>query len=594
MREISNNLPSSLSHPMSLKFANSPGLLPKFPMFFVVIAALVGVFAAVPPVAAQTPLRFAVVGDFGDAPQNTRDGGVAAVANLALGTTSLVPGWTAPDLILTVGDNNYAASGSGSGWNTNIGAFYGTYIEDPTPGSVDERTAGTNNNKFFPATGNHDWDIGIASYEDYFVLPTNPSGNEQYYDFVRGPVHFFVVDSDVRQADGNTSASLQAQRLQAGLADSTSTWNMVFLHHPPYSSGASHGNTPALQWNFGAWGADAVFAGHEHSYERSSVGGVPYIVTGNGGHDLDPFKSTPNQESRVRFNGDYGATLIEADSSVVSIKHYTRSGQLVDSFNLGAANPVTTTATFQEGAGYTGAVDTFLLQASPTANQGAATSLKVDLQDSGSNSAAQSLVRFNGIFGNGLGQVPLDATIVSATLELNSTNAMADATNDAIPDGATLHRLLIDWNTSNLNSTWADWGDGAGGANALGGIQLDGSEALAGIEARVHTPEVGRTIFDITASLLAWQNDPSMNFGWVLMPRSTDGWDFDSAEGTFHPLLTINYVAVPEPATGLLAVIAGALLVCCVRRHRHQAADGIGRRGTLIGPPKAVAHSPGR
>ena len=27
-------------------------------------------------------------------------------------------------------------------------------------------------------------------------------GNERYYDFVQGPVHFFVIDSDQNEPDG--------------------------------------------------------------------------------------------------------------------------------------------------------------------------------------------------------------------------------------------------------------------------------------------------------------------------------------------------------------------------------------------------------
>ncbi len=54
------------------------------------------------------------------------------------------------------------------------------YIGDYGP-SADE-------NRFWPALGNHDWDTGtVQPYLDYFTLP----GNGRYYDLEKGPVHFF-------------------------------------------------------------------------------------------------------------------------------------------------------------------------------------------------------------------------------------------------------------------------------------------------------------------------------------------------------------------------------------------------------------------
>ncbi len=87
---------------------------------------------------------------------------------------------------------------------------------------------------FFPTLGNHDWYTNDAQpYLDYFTLP----GNERYYDFVWGPVHFFALDSDEHEPDGVNAGSAQAAWLQQGLAASTSPWNIVYTHYPPYSSG---------------------------------------------------------------------------------------------------------------------------------------------------------------------------------------------------------------------------------------------------------------------------------------------------------------------------------------------------------------------
>src|SRR5918912_3949050 len=87
---------------------------------------------------------------------------------------------------------------------------------------------GATTNKFWPCLGNHDWGESWPStnqsqpYLSYFTLPNN----ERYYDYVKGPVHFFVLDSDYNEPDGNTSTSIQAQWLKKKLALATEPWKV--------------------------------------------------------------------------------------------------------------------------------------------------------------------------------------------------------------------------------------------------------------------------------------------------------------------------------------------------------------------------------
>ena len=209
--------------------------------------------------------RFAVIGDYGSAGQPE-----SSVA-------SLVKSWN-PDFIITTGDNNYPNGGT-STIDANIGQYYRQYIY-PYQGIYG---TGSTVNNFYPSLGNHDWLITTGGlpkpYLDYFSLP----GNERYYEFVRGPVHFFVLDSDPSEPHGTTSNSTQGQWLQAALSASTKSWNVVYLHHSPYSSGP-HGSNTTLQWPYQAWGADIVLSGHDHDYERLFVNDFPYIVNGLGGY----------------------------------------------------------------------------------------------------------------------------------------------------------------------------------------------------------------------------------------------------------------------------------------------------------------------
>jgi hypothetical protein len=254
-------------------------------------------------------LRFAVIGDFGYEGQAAAD--VAA----------LVRGWE-PDLIITTGDNNYP-NGAASTIDGNIGRYYAPFIA-PYAGA---HGPGAAQNMFFPSLGNHDWEAPEAQpYVDFFTLP----GNERYYDFAAGPVHFFALDSDQREPDGITADSRQAAWLRDRLPRSGEAWRIVYLHHPPYSSG-DHGNTPETQWPYEEWGATAVLAGHEHSYERLQVAGIPYFVNGLGGAQWYGFRDLM-PESRARVTGVHGAMLVEASDYVITYRFYTTDGVQMDTF----------------------------------------------------------------------------------------------------------------------------------------------------------------------------------------------------------------------------------------------------------------------
>jgi hypothetical protein len=260
-------------------------------------------------------IRFAVIGDYGKAGANE-----AAVAEM-------VESWN-PDFIITTGDNNYS-SGEAETIDQNIGQYYHSFIH-PYVGSYGE---GAETNRFFPSLGNHDWETDDAQpYLDYFTLP----GNERYYDFVGGPVHFFALSADYNEPDGISSTSAQAEWLQVGLQESSSSWQIVYMHLPPYSS-ATHGSTAVMQWPYREWGADAVISGHDHTYERIIVDGLPYFVNGLGGNSIYNFEE-PVPGSDMRYNRSFGAMLVEADEQSMTFEFYSvfEGGTLIDSYTIRA------------------------------------------------------------------------------------------------------------------------------------------------------------------------------------------------------------------------------------------------------------------
>ncbi len=264
------------------------------------------------PADCVSDVRFAVIGDFGSAGQPEKD-----VANL-------IDSWSI-DFVVTLGDNNYP-DGEAATIDANIGQYYHDYIY-PYQG---EYGAGGGENRFLPTLGNHDWRTeSLQPHYDYFTLP----GNERYYEVGWGAVDLFVVDSDPHEPDGVTADSIQGRWLRAALQNSDAPWKVVAMHHAPFSSSAKHGSNPEMQWPFAAWGATAVLAGHDHTYERLHVDDILYFVNGLGGRSIYRIgKPAPN--SVVRYNQNYGAMLVNANEECINFSFISREGRLIDSVTL--------------------------------------------------------------------------------------------------------------------------------------------------------------------------------------------------------------------------------------------------------------------
>lgn len=212
----------------------------------------------------------------------------------------------------------------------------------------------------------------------------------------------------------------------------------------------------------------------------------------------------------------------------------------------------TQTVTFESG------FDTFLRQARPTANNGAATVLQVD-GDAGL--AFQTLLAFTGLFGDGPGQIPVGAMIVSATLTLNTTNGSSP--------GASLYRMTADWTAS---SSWSSLVDG---------VQI-GTETHSAADLVAVSVKLGAAGYDVAASLNAWLNGATSsdeanlaNKGWVFIANGTDGWDFSSLEAAAKPVLTVTY-SLPEEGTD--TIFAASLAAASLESSEEAAWEGANLR----------------
>lgn len=284
----------------------------------------------------STDISFAVIGDFGFS-------GVAEAR-----VAQLVSSWR-PDFIITTGGNNYP-EGQSETFEQNILQYYGDYVQSGAPSFEVEFIQ----NRFFPALGDRDWAAlhcadrqCFGPWFEHFYLP----GNERYYDFIWGPVHFFAIDSDPNEPDGRSSDSIQGQWLQRKLAASTSLWKIVYMHHPPIASDVdidplgitdepSIRETDAiLQWPFQQWGATTVLAGHNHVYERIILDDFPYFVNGAGGHPtlyLFDFPPSPQFPNRVQYNDRHGAMLIDASETKLLFLFIADTGEIIDTYLITA------------------------------------------------------------------------------------------------------------------------------------------------------------------------------------------------------------------------------------------------------------------
>ncbi len=422
-------------------------------------------------------------------------------------------------MILALGDNNYD-NGAASTIDANIGKYFHDYILN-YHGSYG---AGSTEQRFWGCIGNHDYIATNAQpYIDYFDFP----GNEHYYDFVRGPVHFFAISSDTHEPDGVTSTSKQADWLRTQLSLSTSPWNIVFLHHPPFSSG-EHGANTQLQWPFQAWGADAVIGGHDHTFERIIQNGMVYFVNGLGGRSLYNWNATIAPGSVARYNADYGAQLIEATDRSMTFKFYNRAGEEIDTYTM-AKGGGAKTKSFQNGTPikptllYTGNVDTKLAKLTPATNFGSDVTVSADLNN-------RILLKWD------VSALPAGTPVLAATVTFSVT--------DATTQTYTLFQVKRAWNED--AATWASADAGVAWATAGADGATDRSTTSLGT---VTSTATGVRAFTLNATGVAlvqgWVNGTIANNGiLILNATNTNTIDLASSEATTvasRPKLVVAY-----------------------------------------------------
>lgn len=256
------------------------------------------------PIATSTsgpPTTIAIIGDYGSGDENEQ-----AVAALVAAAH--------PSAVFTVGDNVY----SDGGYAHLVGDFYGDFI-----------AAGS----FHPATGNHDYSEGINNYDAFFG--TVPGA--RYGKVAEGDMTFFILD-DQAAWDDPVNWQQQQDWLKQSLANTISTYKVVLLHHPPFSSGSEHGSTSETQLDFAGMGADLVIAGHDHITERIVKNGFNYLVDGAGGKNLYQCVAGKVAESQFCDDAHFAALFLSVTDGTLQGRFVASDGSTLDSFQVSPAS----------------------------------------------------------------------------------------------------------------------------------------------------------------------------------------------------------------------------------------------------------------
>lgn len=182
------------------------------------------------------------------------------------------------------------------------------------------------------AIGNHE--KNASWFYQYVVQPDH----ENWGSFDYGSAHFIILDSNGDYSDD----SEQYQWFKSDLASEScqeAKWRFVFFHHPPYTKG---GERPGYEGEslvridlmplLEEYEVDIVFNGHTHAYERGSLNGVHYIITGGGGAALD--KSHHDVAHIGIYKAEYHFCRVDVHAEQIAVSAITPNGKVIDSFTL--------------------------------------------------------------------------------------------------------------------------------------------------------------------------------------------------------------------------------------------------------------------
>jgi hypothetical protein len=250
-------------------------------------------------------LKFAAIGDYGNGRRAQYDVGVQMAAY-----HERFP----YELVITLGDNLYGSQGP-KDFERKFAIPYKPLLDRGV--------------RFYATLGNHD------RRTNRFYDHWNMNG-ELYYTYTKKNVRFFALDTESLDV-------AQREWLERELSRANERWKIAYFHHPLYSSARRHGSDSNLRQilepMFVAHGVNAVFQGHDHTYERIwPQKGIYYFVEGASGQlrrgnlRRSPLTAAGNDQEQSFM-------LVEIDGDTMHIQTISRTGRTVDSASLPRVPP---------------------------------------------------------------------------------------------------------------------------------------------------------------------------------------------------------------------------------------------------------------
>lgn len=178
---------------------------------------------------------------------------------------------------------------------------------------------------FYPAMGNHEKSAEI------FLERFPHLGTSTFYSVSFDSLLFIILDSN----QDLMPRSVQYEWLLQTLESDRDVPKIVLMHHPVFSSGwhgGEEGFDLILPDLFAGRGVIAVFAGHDHNYERLAYGDITYIVCGGGGGTRRP-GGRQSPYSAV-FKIEHSFLILERKGRILDCAAYGLEGQVIDSFQI--------------------------------------------------------------------------------------------------------------------------------------------------------------------------------------------------------------------------------------------------------------------
>ena len=268
------------------------------------------------PTPVPPPSQIAVIIGAGDIGDCANGGGAPAES------TAKLLDENPSDAVFTVGDNAY--------FNATREDFQNCY--QPRWGRHRSRT--------LPSPGNHEYQLNVGPYFDYFGDRAGARG-AGFYSYTLGNWHIVSLNSEVGVTQGQEQYVWLRSDLEANKRSNTARCTLAFWHHPLFTSGPSAGSNARMRdiWNLlYEYGADVAITGHDHLYERFAAQdglgrpdafGIQEYIVGTGGAPLYDF-GAPILNSRFRLKAYGVLKLTLRDVSYDSVFIEAGTGQLHD------------------------------------------------------------------------------------------------------------------------------------------------------------------------------------------------------------------------------------------------------------------------